>query len=291
MRGSALLLTTYAFVCGASCGDSNATKVCCTSGQTAQLRDDVCLSGEITQPLDRCMARDAGSLCGNGLFESALEQCEPTSPLAPACAMSKTCQACQCVTEAMGVCGNGTIEAPEQCETTPQCNDPTAVVCRGCACVYRQMPVTFTDSSESDRTVAMGFELGRVEMVLKGPPNDSFTVIGPGGAGPGVSQLCLVIHDASAEVQRICVRYQDRMPFSAFLRDSGGERPLPTEVRFGSLSTPDGKAGKSIEVLSAVGVRFERALSFHWESAYDGVLADRLPDTGEISFTEIMGRE
>jgi len=230
-------------------------------------------------------------LCGNGLYESAIEACDPSSASAPGCATGTSCQACQCVAESSGVCGNGVVEAVEQCETTSACSPGT--YCRKCACVFRQAPALFVDSSDSDRTDRLGRDLSRVEMTVKGPPEDVLTVFAANASGPGPVELCLVIAQGATEVQRFCVREQIGQITAAYVRDSAGQRALAptTDFRDVSLTSVDAKLGSVLRVQSAVGLRFERALGFHWESAYDGALADRLPDAGEISFTEIMGRE
>lgn len=194
---------------------------------------------------------------------------------------------CQCVGD---VCGDGMVTGPELCENNAQCGSAD-IVCRGCQCALRSRAVTFTDVTGDDTPPGLGQNLIRVEVALKGAPRDEFRIIfGPidGELRPGLVEFCLAIRDATTEVQRFCFQDTDGTR-AAFIEAGGNRRTLATPADF-SVNVID-TGGFLIGVPPAVGIRYESALQFHWESLYDGVLFDRLPDTGEISFTELLGRE
>ncbi len=278
-------------VCAAGCGKDDPVppvQACCEKAGVAASKQGACDTsvGEIEVPVARCSGVDAGNTCGNGKFEPAVEQCDTSASNAPACTMG-TCMDCRCIGE---VCGDGTVSGAEACETNAQCGS-AGVVCRGCQCALRSRAVTFTDVAGDDKTVALGQNLIRVEMALKGDPRDEFRVVfGPidGQVRPGLVEFCLVIRDASAEVQRFCFQDTDGTR-AAFVQTGANRRTLATPGDF-SVNVID-TGGVLLGVPPAVGLRFEPQLQFHWESLYDGALADRLPDTGEISFTELVGRE
>lgn len=258
---------------------------CCLAGSTAIKRTGICNPGEVSVALTRCDPVDGGLQCGNGKLDTPTEDCDPSVAAGPVCA-SGVCADCRC---AVDVCGDGMVTGAEGCEQNSQCGS-ASIVCRACQCAFRSTPVVFEDVIGSDVSVALAQNLTRVGMAIGANRLDEFTIrFGPidGLARPGRVEFCLVILDAETEVQRVCYR-EDNGNRSAILRDGAAERALAAPAEY-SVSPID-TGGVVWGVSSTLGLRYESGLRFRWESLYNGELGDRIPDSGAIPFSEIVGR-
>ena len=189
------------------------------------------------------------------------------------------------------VCGDGVLTPPDElCESNSMCS--MGNVCIKCLCAFPGMAVTFSDVMAIDNTVPLGRNLVRVTMTLAGPPSDTFDIVwgsNDGMARPGRVEICMKIREAMMEVQRLCYREVNDNDQNVVLATGAMEQALVDRTDYTRSTLASG--GVRVVLKRTAGLRLERALSFHWESSYDGVLADRLPDSGEIRFTEILGRE
>lgn len=286
------LVAALTFVCIAAgvgalvslaCGGGTPTPMqrCCESATGKTVRD-ACLAGEVGLPLDRCAPPDAGMSCGDGTFNPATEQCDPSA--SKGCQPPKTCVNCQCA----DACGDGTKSPTEQCELNGDCTGQ-GVVCRKCLCVFSQTAYEVTDPIDLPAAAAGAFDIRSLSVTIDGPPKEAFNIdVVPGSgqnADPPIA-LCVVLMESGAEAARLCY---DVVPADRVVHytDINGVRTLsPTEV-----TVLIGGAGSGPFLQVAANLMLIRpTVSFHVESLRGGQVVDRLPDTGEIPYTDIIGK-
>ncbi len=145
---------------------------------------------------DGCTNTCRTPICGDAIVHPQLnEQCDILG-----CAVGSTCQNCQCVGAPPSTCGNGTIEAPEQCDGTTRC--AAGNTCTGCMCIPNVPPPLCPNGNQNPVVVYKGTPAGQkgvnpsqvtppAEMVYDHAETPTFTVpavplvyiSGPDGGG------------------------------------------------------------------------------------------------------------
>lgn len=289
-RPLVLALVCVAFVaCKKDDTPPDNNQKCCDNGTTRTIRAS-CEVGEVGLPKARCIeSPDAGSTtCGDGMFDMAVEACDGTAGMGN-CATGEMCTStCTCAL----LCGNDVIDGNEACERNAQCTAQPGTVCRKCACEVRDDAFTVRDAANDlatgiDTTLRyLDFRQLDVYMPANGDRRfDMEMAIGPVSNAVKVEH-CIVAVDGAAET-RLCHTVVGANASDVFL-EAPGSAPVSVGMQVGgTVST------KTVRITVPASFTFptSRGMSFYAVTELGDVVADRLPDTGTIPITDVIGKE
>jgi len=240
--------------------DAGGMQRCCDDGTRRTIRVGACMMGEVGKPLALCtMPPEA---------DAGMEVEVDSGPAGPAC-------------------GDGRGVQGEDCERNLDCNTVGAV-CRMCFCVPSSAAVEF-DDAPNDLNPAVDQDVGAADLTgvsftVDGPPMERIEIETTSAITRPAQTLriCLVVVDAGAEIGLLCYQI-GAVGDGALTWTSAGGQPE-------TIDTISFNGSRMIWEVPAGTVSFDAALSFFVRSELDGTLADRLPDEGTVSMSEIVGR-
>ncbi len=226
--------------------------------------------------------------CGDGFLDITSEACDLSSSSGNACQWpTPDCtDECTCT----NLCGNGQVDGVETCESTGDCD--AGRVCRRCQCFLASIAVFVPDpSGDVVGPFELSLDIKRAELTLFGEGfkdllvNIDATAGGSFETPTAVGRVCLIVADSvGAERLRACVVGESGTYRRLEVSLDGGPAEDWTEAS--GLRT----TGPSAFTLAGWGLATpQRDWSWRLLTTLDGREVDRVPDTGEMAWTDIIG--
>ena len=269
-------------------------------GEQKTLRTS-CESGEIANPKARCLeAPDMGTAsgCGDGRVD-APEECDPAASPVGCTSVGHSCTTmCTCVDQ----CGDGVKQPGESCEKNSECASIAPdVFCRGCRCAGTVAPARIDDGSLPDVSPAdvpdavtrRILDIRFAEMVRTADRvRVELTVGGVWTAALVGTKACMVVLEP-AEVARICFELTSTGGKLELLQPGSAPRDLAAEITAagGMYNGLGGSPLLKMWFPPAVSLPMTPSSRVFWQIEYMGKIVDRAPDSGSMSWAEVVGRD